>query len=586
MTEHLIADANDRTIATSATGLLRRFNHAGVILPADIHIAHHLSAIIDAGDEHLELLIALTVRAVRAGSACLNLDTLPSGPSDPLTREWDIDADAWPARDWHSYAATSPHVHGEDAPLVLDGNRLYLRLYWDEESLVLNEIAARVDVAPVVATSDVESSLEKYFPGEDSLDQRAAARLAATSRLAIITGGPGSGKTTTVSRLLGVLLDGDADLRIGLAAPTGKAAARMVEAIAEATRNPTFPTTHAKKIAELEASTIHRLLGFSPNGGYRHSRDNPLPFDVVIIDETSMVSLPLMARLLEAVSHDTALIFVGDPHQLASVEVGAVFTDLVDGLRADEPSPVAELARIRRFGSEIAELAAATNAGRASEVTTLLASAKIDPPIGYIDSDELIVEILPLLREIRAAASAGDAARALQLQASVQVLCAHRDGPYGANTWNQAIGRAVYGAKEFHYSPWHAGQPIMVTRNDYTLDLFNGDAGVVVIRDERLVAAFEVAGGIRYVPMTQLGDVIPAYAVTVHRAQGSQFDDVYVLLPEETSRILTRELFYTAITRARSMVRVAGAPSVVEAAINRRVERASGLGVRLVNRIC
>ena len=561
--------------AHGARGLLALFNAHGVLSPADVHVATQIAALTGEEREAAVLAAALTVRAARAGSVCLDLAGLPSAST---AAEWDVPQEAWPDVDWPAHLAASPLVRAEPAPFHLDGTRLYLTRYWREETYVLGEVLKRVSAAEL--SHEARASLAAYFPGAAYADQRAAAAVAVRSRLSILTGGPGTGKTTTVARLLGVLYDADPEVRVALAAPTGKAAARMSEALAETVARADFPPTHRDRIAGLPATTIHRLLAYSPRRGYGHDENHPLPYDLVIIDETSMVSLTLMARLLAGVPRKARLVLAGDAHQLASVDVGVVLADLVEGLGGRAPNPVAELTATRRFGAHIRGLADAIRRGESEAALPLLA-ADAGGALPTVTAEQLPRLLLPVVREMHDAASAGDSRRALELAQTQQLLCAHRDGPHGMSTWNEKISGLLEADVGRRLGEWFPGTPLLVTRNDYGLRLFNGDTAVVVSREGRLMAAFPDGPGVREIPLSQLSDIVAAYAITVHRAQGSQFRRVYVLLPERSSRVLTRELLYTALTRAQDAVRVIGRQPVIEQAIARRVERASGLAQRL-----
>lgn len=574
---------NDIRIAQGASELLAEFNQAGVLSPADVHVATTLTQLVGEERPELELLLALTVRGVRQGSVCLDLTHLPASPQDDLAQEWDVASEHWPQISWVDAIAASPLVTTEPAPVVVQDSRVYLSRYWQDETYVLHELLARLPKAAPDTPADVAAALAEYFPDEAFADQKRAAQVSTGSPFAIITGGPGSGKTTTVARLIGILLENDPAARIGLAAPTGKAAARMVEAIHQATEHEHFPERHTGVITAMKATTIHRMLGYNPHRGYSHDENNPVPYDVVIIDETSMVSLDLMTRLLRAIPHHTTLIFVGDANQLASVEVGAVFADLIEGLRGHPAAPVAELGASRRFGAGIDTLARAINTGRGDDVVAIVRNTDGEydtPAVGAVGLTELTGLLIPVAHEMYLAAMQGDVQRTLDLLETQQLLCAHRHGPYGVSTWNRKVASALATHVGVHLEEHFPGQPLLITRNDHSLGLYNGDTGVVVDQDGRLVVAFAGADGPRVVPLSQLSDVQPAYAMTIHKSQGSQFQYVYVLLPQEHSRILTRELLYTGVTRAQRTVRITGEDSALRAAVGRRVDRASGLALR------
>jgi exodeoxyribonuclease V alpha subunit len=368
---------------------------------------------------------------------------------------------------------------------------------------------------------------------------------------------------------------------------------------AEAAKLDVAPEIRDQLLA-LRASTIHRLLGWRPGSSsrFRHDRNQRLAHDVVIVDETSMVSLSLMARLIEALRSGARLILVGDPGQLASIEAGAVLGDIV-GLGGDEvgsrtgfhpPSEIVVLDRVHRFGGGIAQLANAIRAGDGDAVMELLRAGAED--VTWLDLDVAEEDALPAVSEpaLAAARSTFEAARsgrardALDALGSFRILCAHRRGPYGVATWTARM-EGWLAAELADLDPedrWYVGRPLLVNENDYELRLNNGDTGVVVaLRDGRVAAAF--ARGeetIEHSP-SRLGAVDTVYAMTVHKSQGSQFDGAAVLLPSSESRILTRELLYTAATRAQRRLILVGTEESVRAAVARPVARASGLGRRL-----
>ncbi|HZE15518.1 MAG TPA: exodeoxyribonuclease V subunit alpha, partial [Mycobacterium sp.] len=335
----------------------------------------------------------------------------------------------------------------------------------------------------------------------------------------------------------------------------------------------------------LQAMTLHRLLGSRPDTSsrFRHDRGNRLPHDVIVVDETSMVSLTLMARLLEAVRPDTRLVLVGDADQLASVEAGAVLADLVDGLSARADVQVAALRTSHRFGESIGFLADAIRVGDADRVVELLRSG--DEHIEFIEDDAtdwLRSILVPHALQLRQAAVLGAADEALATLDEHRLLCAHREGPFGVRHWNRQVEKWL--SEETGQPPWwdwYAGRPLLVTANDYGLRVYNGDTGVVVAGPDGLRAVIAGAGGPLDFATSRLGDVETMHAMTIHKSQGSQADSVTVLMPSEDSRLLTRELFYTAVTRAKGKVGVVGSEASVRAAIGRRAVRASGLAQRL-----
>ncbi|TYP86906.1 exodeoxyribonuclease V subunit alpha [Blastococcus xanthinilyticus] len=575
-------------IPVRADGLLRDFAEAGILVAADVHVALRLARLGGEQRESVLLAAALAVRGVRAGSVCVELATVadsvvPDEEAPPVEL-------AWP-RDWTALHDSPVVAVGADAPwrpLRLVDGLLYLDRYWQQEQLVRRELDERA--ARPAPPADL-AGLATLFPGDAPDLQRLAAAVAAGRWVSVVTGGPGTGKTHTVARLLRLLLDQPGPRpRIALAAPTGKAAARLQESVLEQAAAVGLPL-------DLTASTLHRLLGWRPDSRsrFRHDAGNRLPFDVVVVDESSMVSLTMMARLLEALRPTTRLVLVGDPDQLTPVDAGAVLSDLVhrpapsgagagvpaeaadDGADLDEEgrrqlrNGVVRLRVSQRYGPGIAGLAEAVRAGDADRVLELLADGEalvLEP-----DPAALEERIRSGAAELRAAAEQGDAGRCLALLGRHRLLCAHRHGPYGVSAWNDRIGRLSGAAP----GEWPPGLPLLVTANDYENELWNGDTGVVVATPDGPRAAFLRGTGPDLVPLSRLSAVSPAHALTVHRSQGSQFEEVAVLLPPAGSPLLTRELLYTAVTRASRSVRIVGSADAVRAAVGRQVVRASGL---------
>ena len=443
--------------------------------------------------------------------------------------------------------------------------------------------------APEVDEPAHEAALGRVFPEATYAEQRAAIAAAARRWTTVLTGGPGTGKTTTVAGLLAVLADQAAvagrRLSVALAAPTGKAAARLQESVDSETAR--FPADDRDRLAGLESLTLHRLLGFRPDNTtrFRHHRGNRLKYDVVVVDESSMVELLMMGRLLEALRPDTRLVLVGDPDQLSSVGAGAVLGDLVGGYAGRADSPVVSLTRTHRFGEEIGELARALRDGDADAVMAVLRAG--GPRVRFDETDDpeplLAPDLLRAADRVRLAAEAGDDAAALAALDRHRLICAHRDGPRGVSHWNRLVERGLAQAAGADYWPrWYAGRPVLVTHNDYGLGIYNGETGVVVRRPDGELRGLVPSTGGRVLDFatTRLAEVETMHALTVHKSQGSQADHVTVLLPEVDSRLLSRELFYTAVTRAQESVRIVGTEAEVRAAVGRRAERATGLQQR------
>ena len=577
-------EAHDHRLAASATGLLKAFNNAGVIEAADVQVAQRLGVLAAEPDETVALAVALAVRAVRGGSVCVDLATvsvdtvIEGGPELP-----------WPEPTaWLAALRASPLAGTPTVLRLLDGSLLYLDRYWREEEQVCTDLVARSVATPVDEVS-LQAGLDRVFNKPGYAEQRAAAVVALSQRTTVLTGGPGTGKTTTVAALLALLTEqaqqaGHARLRIALAAPTGKASARLQQAVLAEIAD-LAPDDQAR-LAGLQAVTLHRLLGTRPDTSarFRHHRDNRLPHDVVVVDETSMVSLTMMARLLEAVRPESRLILVGDRDQLTSVEAGAVLADLVDGLAGRDDVRIASLLTSHRYGESIRSLAEAVRAGDADRVVGLLHEG--GEHVEFVaDAHALRNRLVGHALKLRAAALADDRVGALASLDELRLLCAHREGLHGVRHWNRQLERwLTEETGEGIWSPWYAGRPVLVTANDYGLGLYNGDTGVVTRRaDGTLRAAIAATSGDLDFATSRLGEVDTMHAMTIHKSQGSQAGEVVVLLPPQDSRLLTRELFYTAITRAREKVVVVGSEDDVGAAIARRAQRATGLARRLRN---
>ncbi len=587
-------DRRDRRIALRATGLLRAFNEAGVLNAADVHVATRMGALLEETDDRVLLATALAVRAVRSGSICLDLATVADLPLDSLTGAEPL---PWPeTADWVAAVGRSALVAQEMLRLV--GSRLYLDRYWREEGQVCDDLVARIRrTPPEVDAAALEAGLVRVFPGDGFAEQRLAAQGAASRWTTVLTGGPGTGKTTTVAGLLALVseqheLATGRPPRIALAAPTGKAAARLQEAVQDsvlADNGALEAPADQRRLAGLQSSTLHRLLGWRPDSRvrFRHHRGNRLPYDVVVVDETSMVSLTMMARLLEAMRPEARLVLVGDPDQLASVEAGAVLADLVAGFEGSPHSPVISLQTTHRYGEHIGALARALRGGGADAVMAALHTGS--DQVELVDPDDeaamtaFRTEVAGVALDLRLAAEAGDASRALEALSRHRLLCAHREGPYGVGGWNRLVERLVAERTGVtHYEEWYAGRPILVTANDYDQLLNNGDMGATIRRDDgRLRVVVQVGERVREFAPTRLSGVETVHAMTVHKSQGSQAHTVSVVLPGEESRLLTRELFYTAVTRAQERVRVVGTETAIRAAVGREVQRASGLRERL-----
>ncbi|MCA0294969.1 MAG: exodeoxyribonuclease V subunit alpha [Actinobacteria bacterium] len=592
-------------LATSLPpGVLLDVHAAGALSLGDVHVAQKVAHLFGEADQSVQLALALAVRALRAGSTCLELADLGREALDTDEDSVGIPADLLPDPvAWRTALAVSPMVtvgaDGDgDRPLRLTGGLLYLERYWQEESLVAEQLVRRFAQAPEsVAPSALEAARAELLSHDTDVDQATAAVVPVLTGVTVVAGGPGTGKTHTVARLLGMLRRTlPTPPLVALAAPTGKAAVRMQEALAEAAVE--LPADLAASLETLEATTIHRLLGWVPDSRNRfaHHRGNPLPHDVVVVDEASMVNVTLMARLLEALRPQARLVLVGDPDQLAPVEAGAVLADIVDAQPgADLTEPLAELGlpasgpvvRLRhnyRSVAGIAELAAAVLAGDADRALDLAGAGaggvRFAPTVEQTDLRERVtaagVAMVGAAREGRV----GDA---LALLEEHRLLCAHRRGPYGVAVWSRQVEEWIASAMD-GFDPtlaWYPGRPLLVTQNSPELGLYNGDTGVVVAQDGALRAFFARGSRTHAVSPFLLEGVQTIHAMTVHKAQGSQFDQVTVVLPTPDSPLLTQELLYTAITRAKTEVTLIGSADALARAVRQRARRASGLRERL-----
>lgn len=537
--------------------------------------------------DRLWLAAALASAAGGRGHSCLDLasteGTAVAGqvPQEALPVP---DSDEWRAILEGCATIGRP---GDFTPLVLDrAGRLYLHRAWEWERQVADAVA-RLGADDSAGEPPAAVLLDRYFPpkGEEPDLQRLAAETALTRRFTVISGGPGTGKTATVARILAMAHTMfTPPPRIALAAPTGKAAMRLRQSIEQAFSRLPEGAMPAEGLPR-EVRTIHRLLGVIPGSvSFRHDRNNPLPYDMLVVDEASMVDLPLMARLLDAVPPGARVILLGDRDQLASVEAGAVLADIcASGSAAGAAGPaVVQLRRSWRFGpqSGIGRLSRLVNAGDGEGALDLLRSGEC-PDITWRD--------IPSGREFDGAfdAAAGEGFSAYTScsgprEALVQldrfrVLTPLREGPYGTLALNRICSSAL-GRRRAKAVSAVCFEPLMVSGNDYGLGLFNGDTCVTEAADERQSAWFDDgAGGVRRLSRLRLPPADPAYALTVHKSQGSEFERVLLVLPECGHELIGRELLYTAITRARERVELWSSAEVFLQAVGRRIERNSGL---------
>jgi len=606
---------------------IERLHELGVLSELDREFAETLGRIAGERDERVLLAAALASSAVQQGHTCAELARIVERPVLDEAGAAVPGIEYPPVGAWLEALAPSRLVakggqsQKQPRPLVLGaGSRVYLARYFEYERRLAEGLLGRVgqddeglDGARLRA--DLARLFEEGSPG--AKEQRLAAVLAALSRVSVISGGPGTGKTFTVAKIL-VLLQEQAvaagrDLyRVVLLAPTGKAAQRLGEAIRKNLEALSFEPRIAKGIPE--ASTIHRALKYQPRSPTRfhYDRKNPLPADVIVVDEASMVDLALMAKLVDAVPERARLVLLGDKDQLASVEAGSILADMYAGRakgvstacaarierltgdalpKSDAPPSLAdgmiELAHSHRFreGGGIFELARAVNAGDAPRALALLGESPYVTLEPLPKPEHLARALGPVVEEKFGRLGSAPVPEKLALLDGFRLLCAHRRGSFGVETVNEWVRvhlrkLGVLAADGEFYD----GRPIIVTANDYQIELYNGDVGVVG-RDGAegapLAACFATGAGRRSVPLALLPPHETAFAMSVHKAQGSEFDEVALLLGERPSPILTRELVYTAVTRARRRVRIFGSPEIFATAVASRVQRASGLRERL-----
>jgi exodeoxyribonuclease V alpha subunit len=641
---------------------LETWQAAGWIRQVDLALARFLRQQEEA-DEVVWLLAALVSYQVGRGHVCLDLDALlhnpsrvlnlppPSAPQHSLKPRGPASLlDGLSLTDCQQRLLRSHAVsEGEGAtPLVLIGGDLYLRRYWQYEAQIAQQLRQRMGSGPGLDENRVSELLQALFPdrggaGDTPNWQKLACANAVRSRFSVITGGPGTGKTYTVVRLLALLQKlHNSPPRISLAAPTGKAAARLKESINEALgdlkdeqKNPQLREwTSALSAITSESSTLHKLLGVQRGTrDFRHHSDNPLHASVVIVDEASMIDIEMMAALLDALAHDATLILLGDKDQLASVEAGAVLGQLCAGAQAggywpqtfnylqkmsapqalppaliSESAPqrlqhVVMLRESRRFtaGSGIGQLALAVNAANPGEVTHILqqAEAGIYRDIARLDcSDADDTELRDLCRQgfrrywqaiqKRPPADASDALadtwarEVLSAYSSFQLLTPVRDGDFGVDGLNERV-RAwlpqISGREQ-----WYEGRPVMVTQNDYSLNLRNGDIGMVLqtpTGGHKRVVFIDSDDRVRWVLPSRLTSVDTVFVMTVHKSQGSEFRHAVMVLPARDNPVLSKELLYTGMTRARQQLTlVVPNSAVLSAAVQRQIERHGGLHLR------
>ena len=560
---------------------LNAYLKANVVEAADVASAETLIAMVvrNGGTEPDllgTLLLCLALRTPRDRHTCVDLDHIsdwltPEGVKAQL--EWPTDSTTWLVA-----AKTCPLLFGgpgATTPFIVDGSRVYLGRSYDEEG--------------VIAAALTRNNAQHVH---------------------IVLGGPGTGKTREVAmKFIDRFKKGERDIRVALAAPTGKAAARMRDVLLRECdalkrlpegKDVDWDAVNAA-VENAFSGTVHVLLGFGPSRDtrYKFDADNHLPFDWVVIDEVSMLPSSMMYRLVEALDPSTDLLLVGDPDQLASVDAGSVLGDIakVATQKGSVLFPQTKVMRKQwRLPPEIDGLARLLRLENPLDGQTLGNPKHVDAVIEYLHVNKDVIswinpdtnkdaltdvrkKVVDHARQLRAAAMSSDPQAALDKRQELQLLCAHREGKTGVSYWNGFVEHELGAYTELR---WYFGRPVMVTRNNRPVDLYNGDVGIIVPdADDQPVGAFSNGETLRLVPTMRLEDVESVHALTIHKSQGSEYDEVIVVLPNESSRILTRELFYTGITRTKNRLTIIGSEAVLRSAVSQAIRRRSGLAARI-----
>lgn len=620
------------TVHSSAlTPVWQTLLDARLLRDLDVQLAQ-LLARWDA-DDSIQLAVAITSQELGRGHVCFDLMTWPERLAQWQTLLPEIALPAVSISELTTLLAHSPLVRRVSDPSVVEeqagqpltvfAGRLYLSRYFRFEQQVAGWLQqASLPIATSADTPELAQQLRQLFTSQIDVDwQAVAVATACDGRFTLISGGPGTGKTTTVTKLLALLVaQSEQPLLIRLAAPTGKAAARLTESIAKAKTELTGQV-NAAWLAGIptQASTLHRLLGVIPGlPEFRHNGQNPLPLDVLVVDEASMIDLPMMARLLVALPPQARLILLGDKDQLASVEAGAVLGDIcqfvAQGVSSQQAQQLQQrtgyelqnyvqpaghplrdrlclLRKSYRFAADsgIGKLAEAVNNGDVKAAHAVWAQDYRDI---RLHSDEQRLEMAisvaakgyhAYLAKLAEPITSENAIDLLKAFNQIRLLCALHDGPWGINGMNQAIEQRLQAQGKLQMSgEWFAGRPVMITENEYGLGLYNGDIGIAASDGERLRVWFVLPDGKAhgFLP-SRLPAHDTAWAMTVHKSQGSEFTHTLLLLPPEVNPLLTRELLYTGITRAREQLDLFATPEMLALMVRKQTERYSGLGAML-----
>jgi exodeoxyribonuclease V alpha subunit len=579
---------------------------------ADLYQARFAASLTTRSDnaarDLIATLTALVSLAVREGHVCLDL-------SDPKTRTrltaLGLEAPAIP----DLLATEVISLPGGPGLLVLKDNHLYFaRFFHDEEFLGKSFLG--LAASPAQAVDLLSEVFGTGMAADAQPDWQDVAIFAALrSRFCVISGGPGTGKTYTVAKILTLAAEMHRDQKfiIRLAAPTGKAAGRMSQSLSDAFPGGVRPAQLTACLPD-QAQTVHRLLGWQPGGRFRYHRGNPLPLDMLVVDEVSMLDMELSARLMEALPDHARLVLLGDRNQLASVEAGAVMANLCSGKEinrfstgfvqayahltgsrlpvAENPAPltdhVVELQKSWRFGpdSGIAALSTLVRDGRAEDAARLLSAPLTDIETTSCQGHHaLATQLRPLVKDaFGALGKTIDPAQGFHVFDALRLLSPVRNGPRGSQTLNMLVREILTGSTGRDAETWYPGRPVMILENDYNLELFNGDVGIALPADGTLRVFFPAAQGFTSFAPARLPRHETCYAMTVHKSQGSEFGHTVLILPEEPCPALGRELLYTALTRARKRFTLIGTPQQIKDAVANPARRDSGLGEMLTER--
>lgn len=585
----------------------------------DIYFAKFIQRLSEKKDPMLFLTLAFLSRETSAGHICLDLSE--HAGKQLIDKDKSIVFPTFPEWQKNLMAVSAVGRPGEKKPVILDeSGRLYLFRYWQYETDLAEALIKRTKTEHSLQDSSFSlEMIKKYFPDTENGSpdmQKVAALTALLKKFCIICGGPGTGKTTAVAKILALMLEyRQKELRIALAAPTGKAADRLQKAITSSKTELPCSEKIISCIPET-ASTLHRLLGTIPNASsFRYNKDNLLPHDVIVIDEASMIDLPMLSKTFSAAGPETSIILIGDKDQLASVESGAALGDIctknaVNFFSSDHCSAfknyagieiissskktrlpvlsdcIVELNKNYRFKnkSEIFKLSSAINKGDVNETLAVLEDAHDD--VSHIQTSfqaHIKTHLSNIITEnFLSFIKAPSCEIALQLLEHFRILCALRKGPFGTMGINSVIEKKLVEMNQINPdSRFYHGRPVMITQNDYSLKLFNGDTGIIFNdpdkKGETKAYFKENDNSIRSFHPSALPEHETVYAMTIHKSQGSEFNNVMLVLPEKESPVLTRELLYTAVTRTKENIQIIGSEKIISYAVSRNIERRSGL---------